>query len=175
MIDPANTLYVLIQVSVALAGFAGIVSAVREDHREQVLRYRLFTLLYCSFSTLFAAAFALVLLHGGIAEAETWRAMSALIVVLSSTGAALSWRRANAVIGLDLQFRRLSRVILINGTLAAMIGLLIYNAIDWAQFWPVLIGILWPFGLACYAFAQLLFGTEEGAGASTPAAADFDP
>lgn len=160
MIDPANTLYLLIQVSVALAGFAGIVSAVREDKRQVLLRFRLFTLLYCAFSTLFAAAFALVLLHAGLASAEAWRATSAVIVVLSSAGAVSSWRRSNAVTAVDPRFGRLSRVILINGTLAPIIGLLIYNAIDWAQFWPVLIGILWPFGLACYAFAQLLFGRE---------------
>jgi len=161
MIDPANTLYVLIQVSVAIAGFAGIVSAVREHHKQEVLRFRLFTLLYCSFSTGLAAAFALVLMHAGVAPAATWRATSALFIVFSIGGAVTSWRRAGALARKDPAFLRIAPLIVINGTLALTIGLQIYNLIDWAAFWPVLVGILWPFGLACYSFAQLHFGSAR--------------
>jgi hypothetical protein len=161
MIDPANTLYVLIQVSVAIAGFAGIVSAVREDHKQEVFRFRLFTLLYCAFATLLVAAFALVLMHAGTAPAAAWRATGTLGIVTTLTGIVLSWRRIRAMGGQHPQLQRRVPSIAINGTLALNLGLQIYNVIDWAAFWPVLVGILWPFGLACYSFTQLHFGGEQ--------------
>lgn len=165
MIDPANTLYVVIQVAVAIAGFAGIVSAVQEERLRVLLTLRLFNLLSCSFAVLFVSAFALVLMHAEVEPETIWRSTSVLIVAVSVAGAVLSLQRVGAVRARVPDFGGLVTGLVINGTLLVNLLLLVWNAVELAAFWPVLIGVFWPFGLACYSFAHLLFeGLEPQAG-----------
>jgi hypothetical protein len=165
MIDPANTLYVVIQVAVAIAGFAGIVSAVQEERLRVLLTLRLFNLLSCSFAVLFISGFALVLMHAEVEPVTIWRVTSVLIVFVSVVGAVLSLRRVGAVRAKVPDFGGLVTGLVINGTLVVNLLLLVWNAAAWGAFWPVLIGVGWPFGLACYSFTHLLFeGLEPQAG-----------
>jgi hypothetical protein len=165
VIDPANTLYVVIQVAVAIAGFAGIVSAVQEEHMRVLLTLRLFNLLSCSFAVLFVSGFALVLMHAEVEPDTIWRSTSVLIVFVSVAGAVLSLQRVGAVRAKMPDFGGLLTGVVINVTLVINLILLVWNAVEWAVFWPVLIGVGWPFGLACYSFTHLLFeGLEPQSG-----------
>lgn len=155
MIDPANTLYVVVQVSIAITGFAGIVTAVQVGLKPEVLMLRLFNLLSCSFAALFVSAFALVLLHANVDEHLTWQILSVLIVVVSAVGSVLSLYQVKQVRSSDPDFGDVTTAIIINGSLLLTLVLLIVNVVQWQTFWPVLIGIFWPFGLACYSFAKL--------------------
>ena len=157
MIDPANTLYVVIQVAVAIAGFAGIVSAVQVERMRVLLTLRLFNLLSCSFAAMFISGFALVLMHAEVEPDSIWRVTSVLIVMVSVTGAVLSLRHVSAVRAKVPDFGGILTGAVINVSMLINLGLLIWNAVVWAAFWPVLIGVFWPFGLACYSFTHLLF------------------
>jgi hypothetical protein len=164
VIDPANTLYVVIQVAVAIAGFAGIVSAVQEERLRVLLTLRLFNLLSCSFAVLFVSGFALVLMHAEVEPETIWRITSVLIFAVSVAGAVLSLQRVGAVRAKLPDFGGWVTGLVINSTLLANLALLVWNAVEWAEFWPVLTGVGWPFGLACYSFTHLLF---EGLEAQT--------
>ncbi len=97
MPDPVETLRILVEASVAMAGFSGVVVVFgRRAEREwsQIERARLANLLTTSFSVLFLSLTALVLLHAGTDPKITWRIGSATWSIIATYVVVLTARRA---------------------------------------------------------------------------------
>lgn len=146
----------MIEAAAALAGFAGIVATLKREGLTRLDRLQMENLLSCAFSALFLSIFALVLIHATVEIAATWRILSATWFVV---GVAATARNA-------VNYRRLFREeedqslrpmnLFWFGSAFAVLLLQVYNSALAGQFWPVLVGISWLFGLSCYSFWQLL-------------------
>jgi hypothetical protein len=156
MVTPAETLVVMIEAAAALAGFAGIVVALRRESWTVLDGLQIRNLLSCAFSALFISILALVLLHAGLADALIWQTLSAIYVLV---GAVMTTQNAYLYTRLRKsagdRFPSVANLFWF-GTAIVVIALGAYNAIQLATFWPVLVCISWLFGLTCYSFWQLL-------------------
>jgi hypothetical protein len=156
MVTPAETLVVMIEAAAALAGFAGIVVALRRESWTVLDGLQIRNLLSCAFSALFFSILALVLLHAGLPDAMIWQILSAIYVlvgVVMTTKNAFLYTRLRKSAG--ERFPSFANLFWF-GTGIMVIALVMYNAIQLATFWPVLVCISWLFGLTCYSFWQLL-------------------
>ncbi len=156
MLNPADTLTVLIEAAAALAGFAGIVVALRRENWTALDGLQIRNLLSCAFSALFLAVLALIMMHAGLDQPLIWRSMSTLYVVVGTvmtTQNAYLYTRLHRSEG--QKWPSLSNVFWF-GTAIIVMALGALNAIYLTAFWPVLACISWLFGLTCYSFWQLL-------------------
>ena len=95
--DAANQLMTLAEISVALAGFAGIISAVQLRNDSDVTLGRVISLaiiLYASLGGVFFFAFPLLLMNFGLSEAEVWKWSSLLIGLTQVYLAIFFWRKS---------------------------------------------------------------------------------
>ena len=81
MPDPVDTLILMVEAAVAIAGFTGVVvvfgrRSTGDWSKLELIRIR--NLLGTSFSVLFLSLSTLLLLHTGIGPETTWRVGSAL-------------------------------------------------------------------------------------------------
>ena len=94
-LSPIDTLTLFAEVSVALAGFSGVIVALR-GHRpgEDTLAYgRLFRLLEASLACALFSALPQVLLHTGLSNSGSWRVSAACLVVYMLVAQAYLMRR----------------------------------------------------------------------------------
>ncbi|MEQ1932047.1 MAG: hypothetical protein ABL957_16155 [Parvularculaceae bacterium] len=156
MIGEADTLYVVIQVAVALAGFATIVVALRDDKWRDVLDLRLFNLIICAFGALGGSLFVIFCMHAGFVSETTYKAASVLFFVGFSAGSIANWRRLGRIMSTDKGSVSIVRLVIVNATNLACVSLQIANIAIWAAFWPVLLAVYVLLGLACLSFIQLI-------------------
>ncbi len=160
--NPADTLVVIIQAAAALAGFAAIVATLRRDRWTELDGLHITNLLSTAFSALFLSMLVLVLMHAAISERTTW-------VTLSSTWFAVG---AVAIVYNFRVFRKLnvrgsgSRLggvgVFWFGTALMALVLQVFNVVKVREFWPVLVGKLWLFGLTCHTFWRLIVRHHKG-------------
>lgn len=156
MVDPADTLVVMIEAAAALAGFAGIVATLRREKWTELDSLQIKNLLSCAFSALFVSILALVLIHAKIDENTIWISLSAVWLLAGSFATlrnALDYRKLSKSTGAP--FPSLNNIFWFT-TVIGVLVLQVYNIVVLAAFWPVLIGLTWLFGLTCFSFWQLL-------------------
>lgn len=156
-VNPYDTLHLIVEASLALAGFSGVVVVLGRRSAGEWSghdRSNLLNLLSASFGALFMSLSALVLLHAEVAPEATWKIVGAAWLVVSSQQALLNIRRLHEMpVG-----ERPSGAILfvVNSTLAVVAVLQVWNLIGAARFWPLALALMWLFGLASLAFCRLL-------------------
>ena len=159
MPDPVETLSILVEAAVAIAGFSGVVVAFgrrAEGDWSQVERARLVLLLSTSFTVLFLSLGALVLLHAGTVPATIWRIGSAIWSVIATYQVVTAARRAARVQRENSELPDVIWIVLLLGATGVFILLSVANVLTIGEFWPFLAALVWLFGLACYSFARLL-------------------
>jgi hypothetical protein len=164
MPDPADTLMILVEASVAIAGFSGVVVALgrhADGEWSQIERGRLVLLLNTSFSVLFLSLAALVLLHAGTEPTTTWRIGSATWSIIATYQTVLAARRALQVSRDDPELPHVAWIVTVLSLTFVIILLSLANGLAMGQFWPFLAALVWLFGLACYAFARLLLAVGQ--------------
>lgn len=159
MPDPVETLSILVEAAVAIAGFSGVV--VVFGHRatgewSRLERGRIRQLLVTSFTVLFLSLATLLLLHTGIAPETAWRVGSAIWLVIATHQVILVLRAIHTVRD-DPQRASRAVIVLMIGVTLIVILLNIGNVLALRQFWPFLAAQIWLFAIACYMFALLLF------------------
>ena len=156
--NPTDALYLIVEASLGLAGFAGVVTVLSKrggDGLPVLLRLGLINLLGTALGALFFSLIALVMLSAGVEGSMVWRIVSAVggAVALSFAGYNLGtvWRRPVRAEGLAL------RLLAINVPLVIVCAVQAWNAAVLGEFWPVLLLLTALFGIGCYSFVRLVF------------------
>ena len=100
MPEPAETLSLFAELSVALAGFSGIVIVLGRRQSGQLSRLelrRLANLFTSALLTLLTSLSALTLLHAGMPEVIVWRAVSAAWTFVFAILTARDWQQVRAL------------------------------------------------------------------------------
>ena len=164
MPDPVETLRILVEASVAIAGFSGVVVVFGRratGEWSELERTRIRNLLGTSFTVLFLSLVALLLLHSGIDPETTWRVGSSAWSVGATYNVILILRDRRSVRG-DPQLISTISVALVIGATVIVVGLNLANALVLGWFWPFLTALIWLFAAACYTFALLLLPRRRG-------------
>ncbi len=160
--EPVDTLTAVIEASVALAGFAGIVAAIGRDGWNASDSLQLRNLLSTAFSALFLSVLALVLLHAEVPARRTWVILSVTWLVVGALETLANLRALPDQRGDEAGplFRAVSSFWFV--TAGAALALQLYNVVAAQAFWPILVGIAWLFGLSCFSFWRLLVRRQAG-------------
>ena len=160
MPDPTDTLMVLVEAAVAVAGFSGVVVVFGRRSVgawSELERTRLGNLLFTSFTVLFFSLGALVLLHAGLSQPTTWRIGSIGWSVLAAWQIVSVARAYSALSPSDPHRPHVAIPIVLLGLTTLLVGLNLYNAlVGGAEFWRFLAALVWLLALAWYSFARLL-------------------
>jgi hypothetical protein len=161
----SDTLIAVVEVAIAFAGFSGIVSIFgRPSPSEWSLddRHRLSNLLRASFTALFVAFFALLLLGAGLPERRTWAISSAvwalcwLVLASNSIFRARAAIRSGEVPAAATMYLRVMLVASVAFTL-----LQVANAVYLQTFWAFLSGLLFALAAAASQFVRLLYAPRQ--------------
>ena len=156
--DPVTSLGFVIDASVALAGFSGLVVVLgRRAHGEwasDMERNRFTNLVAASIAPMFMSLIALVMLHAGVQESTTWR-IASIASVLPSQGYAI--RAALVVLRARNTGTASAWLFVPLQTIIASCSLLqLMNAFVLGSFWPFLVAVIVSFGIATVSFYRLL-------------------
>ena len=158
--NPSDSLHLIVEASLALAGFAGVVTALRsrgEGQLHVLHRLSLTNLLSTSLVSLFLSLVALVLLAADVAEATVWRISSGVGLLPSLYFGSASVRTVLANAGERQRRRSTATLIAINGPLLIICAIQVWNIVTLGEFWPVLLLLVALFAIGCFAFVRLLF------------------
>jgi len=165
MPDPVETLNLLVEAAVAVAGFSGVVIILGRraiGEWSQIERERFLNLLLTSFMVLFLSLLALVLLHAGTPAATTWRIGSGLWSIIVIPRITVTIRDYVRVPREDSERVSVAVVATILGISVIIVLLSFWNAFALKEFWPFLAAQVWLFAAACYLFARLLLSPDRG-------------
>lgn len=161
--EVSETLVGIAQLSVALAGFAGVALALSPSAtRSPGDRYRIWLLLSLSLPQIPFALLPIVLLQWGVSPALAWRAVSVPMILYGFVLFALIERRLRRFAEheeLPIMQRRSWQFVVVPASLAvsALLGL---NAIGW-PFEPgpaaYLLALAWGLSWGAAVFADILF------------------
>ncbi len=170
--DHEDILLTLAEVSVALAGFSGVVAVFgRRDPGTWSFadRFRFFALVHTSLSSLLLCIIPFGLLAFSLAEETVWSALSALFVVYNAVVgfftsrhflAASSSERAEFTSGvMPVMFAIFSPILVLS----------IYNVAVLGTFGPFLVALIYLLVQSSFLFARMLvsaFGAEDAASSS---------
>ena len=89
--DDLSTLEVIAEIALGLAGFSGLLLVLSEPNEalKQTERFRLTTLIYSGFGTLFLALLPLALFGGPWADATVWLGLGILLSLYTLVGLAV--------------------------------------------------------------------------------------
>ena len=164
MPDPVDTLNVMVEAAVAIAGFTGVVVVFGRratgDWSELDL-FRIRNLLRTSFTVLFLSLTTLLLLHAGIASETTWRVGSALWSV-SAVSQIIRIIRFHHTTGGDPENTSTMVIVLVVGAGLSLVILNLGNSLIFSQFWPFLAAQVFLFAAACFTFTLLLLPGRGG-------------
>ena len=159
--DYETALSTLAEVSIAFAGFAGVVAVFGRRSSGQWSaqeRNRFVALLSSSFTALLFSVLPFVLLAIPISESMCWRSLSAALVVPRVGFAVALVRIASRALGVPRTEREvslaLSALLLVGGF--ATIVLLLANVLWLGAVWPYLAAIVWMLAEAGMTFARLV-------------------
>ncbi len=161
--EPADFLSLVIETSITIAGFTGIVIVLgRRAAGEWSARDRiqLRALLLSTMTPIAISGLGLLLITTEMPLVHVWRIISAFTVVLYCFHMVTGLRRAHQV--LDKEFLGGTLYLLLS--LSALVSLVVAaNALVLATFWPIALLLTWMIGLSLFNFIQLLWrATVEG-------------
>jgi hypothetical protein len=158
-VDHGDILLTLAEVSVAFAGFAGVVAVFgRRDPGTWSFadRFRFFALVYSSLSSLLLCVLPFGLFAFGIAESSVWRSLSTLAALCSIVVFVLALRRLRAASSSDRAgFTWIVMPVSISIG-AAVLALNVYNATVSATFGPFLLAVIFLLVASSFLFARML-------------------
>jgi hypothetical protein len=158
-VDHGDILLTLAEVSVAFAGFSGVVAVFgRRDPGTWSFadRLRFSTLVHSSLSSLLLCIVPFGLLAFNVAEASVWRSLSALFVLYAILASFLSIRRLLAISSSERAEFTVIVIPVIFAILATIVALNIYNVAVGATFGPFLVALIFLLVLSSYFFARML-------------------
>lgn len=161
--SPGDLLLLMVEASLGLAGFAGVVTALsKRNTRELSALYRmsLVNLLATSFGALFLSLVVLAMLSAGVEEASAWRFASAGGTLVTAYFGARSVQTLLAQLGRRHALRS-PTVWAVNLPLLLVCALQLWNVVSLGEFWPVVSLLIAWFGLGCFSFVRLLFDPAE--------------
>lgn len=159
MSDPVATLGVLIEASIALAGFSGVAAVFgRRGSGEWSAadRHRLSNLLTASFGVLFAALAALLLLSAGVPAPRCWSLTSALLGIGTAGYLPLTYRRAARLPPGHPARPENPAGILIASVMLLALGVQLANAAWIHEFWCVMLGLVIVLAVGSFNFSHLI-------------------
>ena len=165
MPDPVETLNLLVEAAVAVAGFSGVVIVFGRRATGEwspIERRRFLNLLLTSFTVLFLSLLALVLLHAGTSPATTWRIGSGLWSVIAIQRIVVTIRNYVRTPREDPQRESVMVVTIAQGVSVIVVLLNLGNVLALKEFWPFLTAQVWFFAAACYFFTRLLLSPGRG-------------
>ncbi len=153
---PGDVLSLTIEVSIAIAGFSGIVVVLGRRQAGEwtsVDRLRLRGLLNASFAPIGISGFALVLLASDLPAETVWRVASALYAALFVLFFSHGMRQAS-----NLPQGEVNRLhlVVVGCSGVAVSLLLVVNAVSLAVFWPMAVALGFQLVLALVNFVGLL-------------------
>jgi hypothetical protein len=157
--NAASFLSSVIDIAIGVAGFAGIVAAVRQrrlDHwsREQVVLLQiLFTATAASIVFGLLPAF---LLEAGLRERTAWQVASGALITWIVTAIGFRMRQSRSL-GVRMP---IPRHVTVWGVVS--VGLLIYNVAGDGKSWPYLFGIMGLLMNGFSVFLILVLGSTDG-------------
>ena len=163
MLDPASVLVLIAEVSVALAGFASVVTAFGSRDRvrlSELQRFRLTILLNSAFHSMLLALFSLGLLSAHVAAQTSWRLSSAAWAVVAAV--LLLWNRPSQAALAELTNSN-SFGLSIGVLTVVLIVLQAVNAAALGAFWPFYCALGFNIAVASLVFGRLLFRGESAA------------
>ena len=164
--DHVDILLTFAEVSIALAGFSGVVAVFgRRDPDSWSLadRLRFFSLVHTSLSSLLLCILPFGLLALNVAEASVWSSLSALFVLYNILVLVLFTRRLLAASASERAEVTWVVIPVVLAILAPVLVLNVYNVGAGATFGPLLVGIIFLLVLAGFLFARMLI-SAFGAG-----------
>ncbi len=158
--DSGESLHLIVEASLGLAGFAGVVTALakrgaRELHA--LHRLNLVNLLATSLGALFLSLGGLALLAAGVEEPLTWRVVSASGLLVTLYFGSKSIRTVVAAAGTGRRQQSLPALLAINVPLLVVCLVQVWNLVVLAAFWPVFVLLVALFAIGCFSFVRLLF------------------
>jgi hypothetical protein len=165
VVEPTETLQLVVEASLALAGFAGVVTALTQrgvSDLPPLHRLRLVNLLATSLGALFASLAALTMLAAGVDEASCWRILSGISVLISGF---FTLRSIWLIAFVHREGRPLqgpSSVWIVNVGLLCVYVLQLWNAVHAGAFWPFLLMLVSLFAVGCLSFVGLLLPASDG-------------
>ena len=157
--DHGDILLTFAEVSVAFAGFSGVVAVFgRRDPGTWSFadRVRFFMLVHVSLSSLLLCIVPFGLLALNVAEASVWRSLSALFVLYAIVASFHSIRVFLAASSSERDEFTPTVIPGILAILAPILALNIYNVAVGATFAPFLVGLIFLLVVASYFFARML-------------------
>jgi predicted membrane protein len=165
----ADFFQTLSQISVAFAGFAGVVNTLGRSTLDPKARaFRIRSLIGWSLFALFFSMFPFIVSQFGISEPKIWRLCSAFLAISQTVGTAIVWYM---LIPLYREGRLDSKSIAIFISFVTVLDvvLLLINSIGF--FSEVnfsagiyLIGVIWALSQACYLFIRLILFVQPSEG-----------
>ena len=160
--DHRDILLTLAEISVAFAGFSGVVAVFgRRDPGTWSFadRVRFFMLVHASLLSLLLCIVPFGLLALNVAEASVWRSLSALFVLNIIVVCFLFIRRFLAVSSSERAEFTLIVFPVFFAILAAVLVLNIYNVAVGATFGPFLAGLIFLLAYSSFLFARMLISS----------------
>ena len=159
-VDPFATLGIVIETSVTLAGFSGVVvvlgKRVHGEWGSELERSRLTNLLVATLAPMFLCLTALALLHAGISEADSWRVVSIAWIPPAQGYAIRSARLFLRASDDDPGKIPFGVFLFFQVAIVACSVLQIINAVVLGEFWPFLVSLILALSLATFSFHRLL-------------------
>lgn len=157
--DHGDILLTLAEVSVAFAGFSGVVAVFgRRDPETWSFadRFRFFSLVQASLSSLLLCIMPFGMLALNISESTVWRSMSALFVLYAIVVVIFSSRRFLATSSSDRGGFTMSVFPVAIAVSAPLLVASIYNVVVSAAFGPFLAALIFLLILSSFLFARML-------------------
>jgi len=167
-VEPSDVLFNLVEASIALAGFAGIVTVLGRRSAgdwSPIDRARLANLLASTLTAFGSALVTLVLLSAHLEPRLVWQASSGLLLAVSGPATFAIARRAalfSREPGPSPNVLYTSVVLLAQG---AALALQAANVVHLQAFWPYFAGLVVDLGIGASQFVRLLWlGIGSGPG-----------
>lgn len=170
--DPSEVLMLIVEASLGLAGFAGVVTAVGQRnsvHEVALQRLNLVNLLATAFGALFMSLGALALQSGHVEETIIWSLCSAIGILPMIFFATRSFVAVRRAIG-TAQAVRTRTLYAINVPVIAVCGLQVWNTLVDSTFWPFFVLLITMFAIGCFSFVRLLLYLRSGPPTNDPGA-----
>ncbi len=161
--EPTELLYLIVEASLALAGFAGVVNALSRRAGSSIgpmPRLRLVNLLATSFAALFLSLLALGLHAIEIEPGKVWRIVSAVGLPPMIYFPIHSAREIAKAFGPDVA-RRSKPLYIVNVPVFLVCVLQVWNVVAGGLFWPFFVFVVTLFGVGSWSFVSLVLYDEE--------------
>lgn len=157
--SPDELLQLIVEASLAVAGFAGIVNVLSardaSGATRTLRRMNMVNLLGTAFCALFLSLGALAMLVAGVEESLVWRVLSGLGLLINLF---FAWRSIRIVSSASRgpTPRTTGILLAINLPLSVVLGFQIWNILVAGEFWPFFLLLAADFVIGCLSFARLL-------------------